>query len=67
MYATITAKIDNRRLLSRAEFGALVRMVASIAQALRQSPECAALARALKKYRVMLAAVRCTWYVRTTD
>ena len=59
MYATITATLTRGRFLSRAEFGALVRMVASIAQALRQSPACAALARALKKYRVMLAAVRC--------
>ena len=30
-----------------------------IDRALRQSPACAVLARALKKYQVMLAAVRC--------
>lgn len=59
MHDTIQAKIPRARFLSRAEFGALVRMTASIARALRQSPACAALARALKKYRIMLVAVRC--------
>ena len=59
MYDTIQSKIPRARFLSRAEFGALVRMIASIARALRQSPACAVLARAMKKYKIMLAAVRC--------
>ena len=59
MHDTIQAEIPRGRFLSRAEFGALVRMVASIARALRQSPACAVLARTLKKYQIMLAAVRC--------
>ena len=59
MYDTIQAKIPRARFISRAEFCALVRMAASIAQALRQSPACAVLVRALKKYQIMLAAVRC--------